>query len=483
VTAPRRDSPFRRRGAAGLLPLLLTAGLLSQGCGGAALPDPREMTFPEVRLQPPEHRRLELANGTVLYLLEDHEVPLVNVRILLRTGAVFDPPGKSGLAELTGRVLRAGGTDRHEAPRLNEEIENMGARLETSIGREAAHASLSVLSADVEEGLGLLAEVLRNPAFPEAEVAKARRKKVEEIRRGNDDPDTIAYRELRAAVYGEDPRGRSPSPEDISGITREDMADFHRRYFHPDRMMVGVSGDIREEDFMKLWERNFGDWEPAPGEPPPFPLPGASPPPAVYLAARSFPQTTIVLGHLAPSLHSPEHYPFLLMNYILGGAGFNSRLTGEIRSNRGLAYSVGSRYRGGDGYGILTAWCKTGNDTVSAAAPLMLEVMESVRREGVTEEELRWAKEAVVNNLIFSIDSAAEIVSRRMSHEYQGLPPDYLERFPERIRAVTREEVGRVAGAFLRPREAAVVVVGEPEGVDDAFAGFGPIRKIELREY
>jgi predicted Zn-dependent peptidase len=127
------------------------------------------MTFPEVRLQPPEHRRLELPNGTVLYLLEDHEVPLVNVRVLLRTGSVFDPPGKSGLAGLTGRVLRAGGTDRYRAPRLNEKIESMGARLETSIGREAGHASLSVLSSDVEEGLGLLAEVLRNPAFPEAD--------------------------------------------------------------------------------------------------------------------------------------------------------------------------------------------------------------------------------------------------------------------------------------------------------------------------
>ena len=234
---------------------------------------------------------------------------------------------------------------------------------------------------------------------------------------------------------------------------------------------------------MERWEGNFGDWEPAPGEPPPVPLPRASPPPAVYLAAKSFPQTTIVLGHLAPSLQSPDYYSFSLLNYILGGAGFNSRLTGEIRSNRGLAYSVGSWYRGGDGYGILTAWCKTGNDTVAAAAPLMLEVMEAVRRGGVTEEELRWAKKAVINNLIFSIDSAAEIVSRRMSHEYQGLPPDYMERFPERIRAVTREEVGRVAGAFLRPREAAVVVVGEPEAVEDAFAGFGPIRKIELREY
>lgn len=209
MTARWGASRFRRRGAAGFSCLFLTAGLLSSGCGGATLPDPREMTFPEVRLQPPEHRRLELPNGTVLFLLEDHEVPLVNVRILLRTGAVLDPPGQSGLAELTGRVLRTGGTDLFPAPRLNEKIENMGARLETSIGREAGHASLSVLSSDVEEGLGLLAEVLRNPAFPEAEVAKARRKKIEEIRRGNDDPDTIAYRELRAAVYGEDQIGRA----------------------------------------------------------------------------------------------------------------------------------------------------------------------------------------------------------------------------------------------------------------------------------
>lgn len=464
-------------------PALAAALSILAGCAAATSPHPRTMRFPAVKFDPPEHRRLVQTNGMVLYLLEDHEVPLVNLRVLVRTGAVLDPADKIGLAEMTGRVMRTGGTADHPPGRLNEKLEDMGAILETSVGREAGHASLSVLSSDLEAGVGLLAAVLRTPRFAGEEVARAARRKIEQLRRSNDDPDTIAFRELRAVLYGDDPRGRTPEPEDISALTRDDLAAFHRRYFHPDRIIVGVSGDFEEGAFLRLWEREFGDWDPAGGEPEPLPVPRSTPPPAIYLASRDFPQTTIALAQFAPPLGSPDYFSFLLMNYILGGAGFNSRLTGEIRSNRGLAYSVGSSYRGGIGYGVLTAWCKTGPGTAPEALGLMVDVMDRVRREGVTVEELAWAKESIINSLIFSIDGPAEVVARRMSHEYDGLPPDFLERFPDLIRAVTAADVGRTAAGYLRPESAPVVVVGRNEGQREAFAGFGETVDVPLREY
>ncbi|MFC1657009.1 M16 family metallopeptidase [Candidatus Moduliflexota bacterium] len=464
-------------------PALAAALSILAGCAATTSPDPRTMSFPAVKFDPPEHRRLVQPNGTVLYLLEDHEVPLVNIQVLVRTGSVLDPVDKPGLAEMTGRVMRTGGTADHRPDRLNEKLEDMGALLETSIGREAGHASLSVLTSDLEEGVGLLAAVLRTPLFAEEEVARAARRKIEQLRRSNDDPDTIAFRELRAVLYGDDPRGRTPEPEDISALIRSDLAAFHRRYFHPDRIIVGVTGDFVEGSFLRLWEREFGDWEPAGGEPGPLPVPRSTPPTAVYLASRDFPQTTIALAQFAPPLGSPDYFSFLLMNYILGGAGFNSRLTGEIRSNRGLAYSVGSSYRGGVGYGVLAAWCKTGPGTAPEALGLMVDVMDRVRREGVTGEELEWAKESIVNSLIFSIDGPAEVLSRRMSHEYDGLPPDFLERYPDLIGAVTAADVGRAAAGYLRPESAPVVVVGRNEGQREAFADFGETVVVPLREY
>lgn len=461
----------------------LTLFSLTFGCAGSQYPDPRKMTFPEVRFEPPAHRRVELPSGTILYLLEDHEVPLVNVQVLVRTGSVLEPSEKAGLAEIMGQVLRTGGTRTYQAQLLNETVEGMGAILETSVGREAGRASLSVLSPDLERGLDLLAEVLRYPAFAEEDVGRARERKIEEIRRSNDDPGTIAFRELRKAVYGRDPRGRSPTPEGVSSISRVDLVDFHGRFFHPDRIIAGVSGDFTEEKLLQLWEKSFGGWEPSGESPEAFPLPEKSPPPALTLVPRVFPQATFVLGHLAPALGSPEYFAFTLMNYILGGAGFNSRLTEVIRSNRGLAYSVGSWYRGAVGYGVLTAWCKTAGESVPEALRLMRDIMEEMRREGVTEEELQWAKEAIINNHIFSVDRTAEVVARRMAHEYNGLPEDFLERYPDRIAAVTKDEVNQAAAKYLRPREAAVVVVGIADGFQETFEEFGEVRVVPLREF
>ena len=462
---------------------VIAALALAAGCAGTSSPDPRRMTFPPVTFDPPEHRRLAGPGGTVIYLLEDHEVPLVNVQVLVRTGSVLDPPGRTGLAEMTGRTLRTGGAEGHPPRQLNEELEGMGAILETSIGREAGHASLSVLSPDLERGIALLAAVLRTPLFAEEEVERAAGRKIEQLRRSNDDPDTIAFRELRAVLYGDDPRGRTPEPEEIAAITRDDLVAFHRRHFRPDRLLVGASGDFDGETFLQIWEREFGDWEPAGTDPEPFPLPVPSTERALHLAVRDFPQTTIALAQFAPPLDSPDYFSFLVMNYILGGAGFNSRLTEEIRSNRGLAYSVGSSYRGERGYGVLAAWCKTGEERAPEALGLMLDVMERVRNEGVTDEELRWAKESIINGLIFSVDRTAKVLSLRMAHEYDGLPPDFLERYPGRIASVTAGEVGRAAAEHLSPGGAPVAIVGRRGEGASPFSSFGRTVDIPLREY
>ena len=477
-----RPAPGRR--VTGWVPVLcsLAAFLLAGACLGPGLPDPREMTFPELRISPPLPERVVWENGTVMHLLPDREVPLVDVQILIRTGAVLEPEDKVGLAGLTGRVLRTGGSLRRSGPSLSETLEGMGAVLETSIGWESGRASLSVLSGDVEEGIELLAELLRYPRFEAEEVERAKNRKVESIRRRSDDPDTVAFLEFRKAVYGDDPRGRKATVEGVASIAREDLVAFHRRYFHPDRIIVGVSGDFETEEFIALWDRYFGDWSPVGRPAEPFPVPRLSPPPVVRMVRKGFPQSTILLGHLAPSSHSPDFFAFTLLNYVLGGAGFNSRLMGEIRSNRGLAYSVGSWYRGDVGYGVFIAYCKAGPENTVAAARLMREIIEEMREKGVTAEELRWAKDAIVNKLVFAIDSTAEVVSRKISYEYDGLPADFLETYPERIGAVGREEVLRLARQVLRPLQAPMVVVGGGPNLGEDLAEFGTVVEVPLED-
>ncbi len=440
------------------------------------------MRFPTLPLAPPQPKRVVLENGLVLFLLRDTEVPLITVQALVRTGAVLEPATKVDLAEITGRVMRTGGTAHHSGAELNQRLESLGAVLETGIGRQSGSASLSVLAPDLAVGIELLAEVLRTPVFDPAEVERIKRRKIEEIRRSNDEPDAVAFREFRTAVYGDDPRGRQSSPEMAAAITREDLVDFHASSFFPDRTMLGISGSFDESELLALVRRHFGDWQRAGTPAPVFPLPQRPPQAGVFLAAKETPQATLVMGHLAPAKDSAEYFSFSVLDYILGGSGFSSRLTSEIRSDRGLAYSVGSFYRGDVGYGVFGAYCMTKSASGLEAARLMRGIIERVRAEGVTAAELRRAKDAIVNNLIFSVDGTRAVVAQRMSFAYDGFPDDFLERYRDRVEAVGLEEVRAVARRFLRPDALSLVAVGG----DAALAGFeefGPVTRITLRRY
>jgi predicted Zn-dependent peptidase len=463
---------------------ILIAALLFAGCAaGPASVDPRTMRFDTLPLAPPQPTRLVLDNGIVVFLLRDPEVPLVTVQALVRTGGVLEPAAKVDLAEIAGRVMRTGGTANRTGQQLNERLEALGAVLETGIGRQSGSASLSVLSPDLAVGVELLAEVLRRPVFDAAEVERVKRRKIEEIRRGNDEPDAIAFREFRTVVYGDDPRGRQSSPEMVAAITREDLVDFHARSFFPDRTIIGVSGLFDEAELLALFRRHFGDWAPAGAPAPAFPLPTRPPQPSVGAAVKDdLEQATILMGHLAPPKASPGYYAFSVLEHVLGSSGFGSRLMTEIRSNRGLAYSVGSFYRGDVGYGVFGAYSMTKTGSALEAARLMREIIAGIGRDGVTPEELRRAKDSIVNNLIFSVDGTREVVAQRMSFEYDGLPADFLERYRDRIEAVGLEDVRAAARDLLHPEKLSTIVVGS-EAAIAGFEEFGPLTRIPLRRY
>jgi len=444
---------------------------------------PREMKFPPLSFHPPQPTRVILSNGMIVYLLENPELPLIRVSALIRTGSIYDPPDKSGLAKITATVLRNGGTSDQSPQAINEALERMAAEIEFSMERESGTGSLFARKEDFPQVLSIFAHLLMNPAFDPVQLDLAKKAEMEAIRRSNDDPEEIAYREFRKALYSGNPRGREPTLESVQRIEREDLIAFHRKFFQPNNLLLGISGDFKKEEMVESLEKAFAPWKRSLIEIPLVPLPAPQKKKSIYYAPKDLPQSTVLLGHLSLPLDHPDYFPFKILNFILGGGGFNSRLTQEIRSNRGLAYAVGSFYRGRPGYGVFGIFCQTKASRTHGVISLIYEIIRGMKENPPQKEELEWAKNSLVNQFIFSFTSSADVVWQRMKLEYDGLPDDYLEKYQQRLAAVTLEDVKRAAREHLHPERSVLLVVGKEEDFDRPLASLGPVQRIELRKY
>ncbi|RMF91953.1 MAG: insulinase family protein, partial [Nitrospinota bacterium] len=430
---------------------------------------------------PPPAERVVLDNGMVIYLLEDHSLPLFRLHALIRTGSIYDPPDKAGVATLTGQVLRDGGTERMDSETLNEELDFIAASLETDIGLEMGSVSLSLLQKDIDVGLAILADVLRRPVFSEDAFLVAKGRLQESIRRENDQAGRLASREFRKQLYAHSPYGRYPTLQSVSRIQRADLQAFHRRYFVPNNLILAIAGDFERAALLQKLQDLFADWAPQQVSFPP--LPEVKPPPTmrVYYIEKEIPQTQIRLGTLGIRRNSPDLFPVRVMNYILGSGGFAARLFRTVRSERGLAYDVGSFF---DLFvyqpGPFLAFAETKASSTYAVVSLMREEIDRIRTEPVSDEELAAAKEAIINRFVFAFDSSAEVVMRRALVEYEGLPPDYLETYRERIAAVSKEDVLRVAQKYLQPERMILLLVGNKAAFDKPLEAFGPVTTLSL---
>ncbi len=460
--------------------------ILSPGIGHGDdeefLKHPREMTFPPLAFSLPQAQRTVLANGMVLYMREDSELPLITLSLSIRTGSMYDPPQQSGLAAVVAKVWRNGGTLGQTSQEINEILEFMAADLEFSMGRESGSIFLSVRKKDFSQALAILVSLLRGPAFDPIQLDLAKKQEIEAIRRSNDDPQEIAFREFRQALYGGNPRGRVPTIESISSLQQNDLFAFYRKFFHPHNLLLGISGDFKAEE-MKTWlEEAFRGWEQSLVEVPFIPIPLPRDKKSMVHAEKDLPQSMILLGHLTVPRNHPDHVPFKILNFILGGGGFNSRLTQEIRSNQGLAYSVGSFYQGRVGYGVFGAYGQTKSSTTGKVISLFYEIIEDLKKNNAKPGELDWAKNSLMNQFIFSFTSSASIVSQQMDIEYDGLPPDYLQTYSKKVKAVTLEDLGR-ATQNLHPEKSLLLVVGKEKDFDQPLSSFGVVNRLELKKY
>lgn len=429
----------------------------------------------------PAYERVELPSGMVVYLAEDHEFPLVELSATIDVGSIYEPAELVGLAEMTGNVMRTGGTATHSGDQIDELVEARGMEVETGIDQTEGTAYLSALKEDAALGLELLADILRNPVFPEDKIKLAREEQKASISRRNDDPMSIARRESSKVIYGADhPLARVPEYETIARITRQDMVDFHARWFHPDRMYLVVVGDFDSGQMVAQIEAAFAGWakadQPLPADPeiPDFPR-------TVNIVDKSdLTQTTMFMGARGIRADDPNYAGVQVGNRILGG-GFASRLFNEVRSRQGLAYSVGSMAGTGWRYpGVFAAFIMTKSESSQKATTAIMAEIQRMITEPVTDAELAQAKDGILNSEVFNYDSKREILDRLVMFERYGYPADFLNNYLAQVRAMTPQELLTAVQATWRPEQMSILAVGNYKEFDGDFTTFGPINQVDI---
>ena len=442
--------------------------------------DPRALTFEPLTFSIPKSDQITLKNGMRVYLLEDHELPIVNVTALIAAGSIYDPPDMTALAGLTGELVRSGGTEALKPDALDAELEFMASSIESGIGEDMGSLSMSTLTKNLNRTLELYADVLMKPGFEQSRIDLAKNSAIDAIRRQNDDPKEIAGRELKRAIYEDHPLGRVATIESVNQISRQAMIDLHRKYYTPKAIILAVSGDFNRKELLTKLEQLFGGWQPKEPQLPTVKVPEMNAAKQVLLAKKQVSQSVIRMGHLGLEKNNPDQYAVRVMDYILGG-GFTSRLMQQIRSDRGLAYHASSRYDIGRRFpGIFQAQTETKAESTVEVITLINDIISGMTKELVSEEELNQAKESIINSFIFGFAQANSIVTQQARLDYYDFPAGYLENFRDNIAKVSREDVLRAAKKYLHPEALTIMVVGDDKKFDLSLATVGPVREIKL---
>ena len=413
---------------------------------------------------PPVEREV-LANGLVLLVSEDHSLPSITFQLLIDAGSRRDPAGEEGLSYLTARGILLGTSGRSSA-QINEELDFRGASLDVTTGRDFVVLGLRVLKKDLDKGLDLFMETAMQPIFPEEELQREIGQAIAAIQSEEEVPHAVAEKAFQRTLFANGPYGHPElgTKESISRLTREAVLRFYQTYYHPNNAILSVVGDTTfAEVKAKLAPLREG-WSMAQIPEERFTTQFAKGPEAVKIN-RDIAQANVILGNGGISRDHPDFYPLTLMNFILAGGGFGSRLFDEVRVKRGLAYDVRSFLDPGKYPGSFQIILQTKNASAREAIQISLREMERMQGALVSTEELERAKQYMIGSFPLRLDTQAQLASFLNQVEYYKLGLRYPEEFPKRISAVTREDVLRVAKAYLQPKTYVLVVVGNLQEV------------------
>lgn len=466
------------------LVLCMAAGAQTEVRHAIVLPSYKDLKYPPLPpLKVPDPTEITLSNGMKVLLLEDHELPLISGAALIRTGNLFDPPDKRGLAGITGEVLRSGGTKTRTGDQLDQDLENVAASIESQIGETNGTLSFSCLKENTDQVLALFRDLLTGPEFRQDKVDLSKTQSRSEISRRNDDPGGIAEREFSDIVYGRNtPYGWSIEYADIDNIQRDDLIRFYHRYYFPANITMEIIGDFSTADMKGKLEQVLGSWQYTQPAVPAFPKVEEKAAPGVYLASKDdTTQTFFHVGELGGELRDKDYPALEVAGEILGG-GFSSRLFQSVRTKHGWAYNISANWAAN--YDHLGTFQISGStqsahtvDTLKAIG----DELEKIRTTEVSDEELQTAKDTVLNGFVFNFDRPSKTINRLMIYQYYGYPKDFIFQYQKAIAAVTKADVLRVAQQHFQPKNLSYVAVGNPKDFGVPLASLGmKVQPIDL---
>ncbi len=406
--------------------------------------------------------REKLPNDLVWLFSPQSELPLVTIQLLIKAGTLVEPRGKEGLANLAASLLLSG-TKTRSATQIAGMLDFMGAKLSAAGGEDFAAISLLVLKKDLPQALELLQDVLLNPQFAPEEMKRKVAQYQAALESEKDEPMVVASRAFASKLFGPFPYGHPVlgTPGGLAAVTRHDLVEFHRRFYRPNNAVLSLVGDLTRDEARQWVTKTFGAWAAAPIPRPELP---AIPPlkeRETVVIDKDISQANLILGNLGITRHNPDFYAFQVMNYILGGGGFASRLLDDIRVNRGLAYSVSSSFSPGLEPGAFTVSLETKNASAGEAVTQVVEQIRLIMTKPVTEQELSDAKSYLIGSFPRKMDSMSKRAWLLGYVEVYGLGLDYPWRYPELIQHLTPADIQQVAQKYLPPEKYLLVVVGK----------------------
>jgi zinc protease len=430
---------------------------------------------------PQEPKRIELPNGMVIFLQEDHELPLIDGIARIRGGSRSEPANKTGMLDIYGEVWRTGGTKAQTGDQIDDYLEIRAAKVETSSHADSTTISWSCLKGDFDDVFKAFNELLREPEFRADKIDLAQKEMDDSISRRNDDVSAIATRESMKLAYGaNNPYAREPEYATVAAVARQDLLDWHHAHVHPNNIILGMVGDFDSVTMEAKLRQVFGDW---PKGPPvkKDEIDFQPAKPGYYLISKEdVNQSSIHMTELGIRRDNPDYYAAQVFNEAFGG-GFSSRLFKSIRTAQGLAYGVGGGVGSAfDHPGIVRISMSTKSASTVESIQALYKEIDGLAKNPISDEEIKRAKDSILNSFVFNFDSPEKVLRERMAYEFYGYPADYLERYRAGIEKVGKEDVARAAAKYLHKDKLAVLVVGNTTEFDKPLSSLGPVTKVDI---
>jgi zinc protease len=469
---------MRARGASLLLSILLLLSAI-----GLAQPTPwNKLTFPPLpAFQPQQPTRIQLANGMVIFLQPDHELPLISATATIRGGSVSEPAAMIGLASLYGDVWRTGGTKSKTGDQMDDFLEARAAKIETGDGGESTSISLNCLKGDFDAVFNMYLDLLHNPQFRADKLELAKQQAYTSIARRNDDVGSIVGREAAFLAYGKNnPYAREEQYSTIAAVKREDLVQWHQQYVYPNNVIFGISGDFDPKEMEAKLRKAFESWPKGTQAKEPDVKFAAAKPGYYFVQKSDVNQSSIAMVDLGILRNNPDYFAVSVMNEIFGG-GFSSRLFNNVRAAKGLAYSVGGGVGSSFNHpGMTRIQMQTKSGSTVSGIDALYEEVDSIHAKAPDVAELKRAKDQILNSFIFRFDTPGKVLREKMTYEFYHYPLDFLEKYRGEIDKVTADQVQAVAKKYLQKDKLAVLVVGNDTEFDKPLSTLGSVTKLDI---